>query len=84
MVRAVIKNGEIRPLSPLPASWQDGQQLIIDVEGGDEPSEIEAWAREIGAAAETISQEDHDTFLEALAEHRTFAKQQVRDSMDRS
>ena len=30
MLKAVVKGGEIRPLEPLPADWQEGQPLRVD------------------------------------------------------
>jgi len=30
LVKAVVSNGEIRPLEPLPADWQEGQRLRIE------------------------------------------------------
>ena len=36
MVKAVMSRGEIRPLEPLPADWQEGQPLRVEKEDGDE------------------------------------------------
>jgi hypothetical protein len=35
MVKAVVSRGEIHPLSPLPADWQEGQPLRV--EKADDP-----------------------------------------------
>jgi hypothetical protein len=49
MIRAVIQNGQIRPLDPLPAEWTEGRQVIV--EEADSPlapvGELEAWYREL-------------------------------------
>ena len=44
MVKAVVSRGEIRPLEPLPADWQEGQPLRVekadderDAGGGNRP-----------------------------------------------
>ncbi len=81
MVRAVLQNGEIRPLNPLPRDWQEGQSLLIEVELGDNPEEISAWAEEIEEAAKAIPDEDHARFLEALAEQKQASKEMVRRQM---
>lgn len=81
MVRAVLQNGEIRPLSPLPQDWQDGQSLVIEVELEDSPEDISAWAMEIEEAAKAIPDEDHARFLESLAEQRRSSKEFVRQQM---
>ncbi len=81
MVKAVLENGKIRPLTPLPADWSDGQKLLIDIEIGESSEEISAWAREIEEAARAIPDEDHAKFLEALATQRSASKEQVRRQM---
>ena len=38
MLKAVVSRGEIRPLEPLPADWQEGQPLRIEkAEDGETP-----------------------------------------------
>jgi hypothetical protein len=34
MIRAIIQDGEIRALEPLPAEWTDGGQLVVEDAGG--------------------------------------------------
>ncbi len=80
MVRAVLEKGRIRPLSPLPDDWSEGQKLLIQVEA-ESPEEIAAWAQEIEAAARAIPDEDHIRFLEALDEQKRFSKELVRKQM---
>ena len=78
MVRAVLENGEIRPLTPLPADWSDGQVLLIEVEVGEGVQKVSAWAQEIEEAAKAIPDEEHLKFLEALAEQKRASKEHVR------
>jgi hypothetical protein len=58
MVRAVIKNGQISPVDPLPEEWVEGTELKVDAEtngharAGEDPwDELEAWVQ--GNAPET-------------------------------
>ncbi len=81
MVRAVLEKGKIRPLTPLPADWNEGQKLLVNVAAGDSVEDISAWAREIEVAARAIPDEDHARFLEALDEQRRASKEQVRRQM---
>ncbi len=81
MVRAVLENGKIRPLTSLPADWSEGQKLLIEVEAREGPEEIAAWAREIEEAARAIPDDDHARFLEALGEQKRASKEQVRRQM---
>ena len=30
MIRAVIKNGVIQPVEPLPTDWEDGREVVVD------------------------------------------------------
>ncbi len=82
MVRAVLQNGEIRPLGPLPTDWHEGQNLVIDTQVADRPEDITTWAQEIEDAARAIPEEDHRSFLEALEEQKRVSKEQVRRQMD--
>ncbi len=81
MVRAVLENGKIRPLTSLPEDWSEGQKLLIEVEARESSEEITAWSREIEKAARAIPDEDHARFLEALDEQKRASKEQVRRHM---
>jgi hypothetical protein len=39
MLKAIVSHGEIRPLEPLPADWQEGQQLYVDKVDDEAPVE---------------------------------------------
>jgi hypothetical protein len=47
MIRAIIQDGEIRALEPLPAEWTDGRQLVVEDAGGAPTDDLEAWYREL-------------------------------------
>jgi len=50
MPRAVLKNGVICPLEPLPPEWDDGRELRIEsVAEEGEDQDIDAWYRELEA-----------------------------------
>ena len=82
MVRAIIRDGVIRPLETLPAHWTDGQELLID-EAEDQPSprDLDAWSREVEALAEGIPPEDFERLERALADADREAKAHVRRQM---
>ncbi len=82
MVRAVLENGQICPLDPLPTEWNEGQQLLVEVPSVEAAAvEIAAWSREIEEAAQRIPDDDHAKFLEALAEQKRISKESVRRQM---
>jgi hypothetical protein len=86
MVKAVVKQGEIRPLEPLPADWRDGQPLRVEKADSDdlgEPptEEIDrdfAMLANLCAANDTADEEQLERVLD---EARREAKAQVRRHM---
>jgi hypothetical protein len=59
MPKAVLKNGVICPLEPLPPEWEDGRELRVEsIADEDEDQDIDAWYREFEAL---VAQNDpHD------------------------
>jgi hypothetical protein len=47
MIRAVIQDGQIRPLDPLPAEWLEGRRVIVEDAEPAPPDELEEWYREL-------------------------------------
>ena len=72
MVRAVLRDGVIYPIEPLPPDWQDGRELgIEDLPEGRPPSgDVESWARELDRLATEIDPQDAETIDAAVAEVR--------------
>ena len=77
---AVLKNGEIRPLEPLPADWQDGQRLRI--ESADEndatPDEIDRDFALLAQLCADSDPEDEQRLTQLLDEVRQQSKEQMR------
>ena len=83
MVRAVVKDGEIQPLEPLPADWQEGQRLRIDKADDGEMTveEIDRDFALLEKLCETSQPEDEELLEQRLLEARRQAKEQVRRQM---
>jgi hypothetical protein len=47
MIRAIIQNGQIYPLDPLPADWTEGRQVIVEEAKSTACDDLEAWYREL-------------------------------------
>jgi hypothetical protein len=77
-VKAVLRNGQIQPIEPLPANWIDGQELVVEDPGLPSASELESWAREMDIETAKIPIEEHDRFLRALEEAERESKDAVR------
>lgn len=83
MVKAVVRHGEIRPLEPLPADWQEGQSLCIEKAEDCEMSveEIDRDFALLASLCETSEPAEEEELERALQEARREAKEQVRRQM---
>jgi hypothetical protein len=72
MIRAVVKQGVIQPLEPLPAEWKDGQEVVVDDLKEPSPIEtedIDAWSEELKALTAGLNDPEEWKQIEAaLAE----------------
>jgi len=80
MVKAVVSHGEIRPLEPLPADWQEGQRLFVEkaVDGDASVEEIDRDFAVLAKLCESCEATDDEQLDLALTEARRLAKEQVR------
>jgi hypothetical protein len=74
MIRAILDGGLIRAVEPIPADWQDGQELFVD-RGCPAPdgADIDQWARELEEGAGAIRAQDAGELEQALAAIRSDA-----------
>ena len=81
MIRAVVKNGVIQPIDPLPSDWNDGQTVVVEQQ--DETTDtLENWTRDMNALTAELDDPDEWQRIEvALAEADRMAKTQVRREM---
>jgi hypothetical protein len=79
MLKAVVSQGEIRPLEPLPADWQEGQQLRVEKADGAEFSleEIDRDFAVLAALCESSEPAAEEQLERALREARLHSKKQV-------
>lgn len=47
MIRAIIENGQIHPLDPLPANWTEGRTVIVEEADSTGTVDLEEWSREL-------------------------------------
>ena len=60
-IRAIVRNGSIHPLEPLPPDWAEGQELVIEEPDlGEGATAIEHWAKELEASTARIPAEEHE------------------------
>jgi hypothetical protein len=85
MIRAVVKDGMIHPLDPLPPAWSDGQQVVIeeaDVHAHLNSREDDNWYQEMAVlTAELDDPQEWEHIESILAEADRQAKELVRHEM---
>ncbi len=83
MPKAIVRNGTIVPLEPLPPEWEDGRELMVEaVDNLEERSrEAEEWFREMEAAVALVDPNNAAILEAALREADDLAKKQVRIEM---
>jgi len=81
MIRAILKEGVLHPLDPLPAEWTDGREFWVEEACEESPEELDKWSQELKALAAEIDPEDIARLEAALAEADKQAKEMVRRQM---
>ena len=83
MPKAVLQNGEIRPLEPLPSDWREGQQLRVEKAGEGEPSaeEIDRDFALLATLCADSDPEEEARVAQALQQAHDQAKAQVQRQM---
>ena len=78
-IGAILRDGVIRPVEPLPPGWLDGQEMVVEEPQADRAAaEIAQWAQELDAATAQIPAQEHERFLRALDEIERESKEAVR------
>jgi hypothetical protein len=76
MLKAVLHNGVIVPLEPLPPEWEEGAPLEV-VKADAKPVDIDEWAKTMNQLCGDSSPDDEEVMRRAIEEHRQQAKSQV-------
>ena len=78
-IRAVIRDGQIQPVDPLPAAWAEGQELLVEEpQRTASEAEINVWERELADAVAQVPPEEHDRFRHALEDIKRESKGAAR------
>jgi hypothetical protein len=80
MIRAIVCDGKIHPVEPLPPSWEDGQPVEVQA-APSEADEFDDAMREIKRLSQQIDDEDWQRMRTALEEADRQAKELVRKQM---
>lgn len=77
-IKAVLRNGHIEPLEPLPSEWIEGQELLVEQPAPELQAQVEQWARDVESASQLVPAEEHRRFQEALEAIRREGKEAMR------
>ena len=77
-IKAILRNGSIQPLEPLPSEWPEGKELVVEDPINIGTEDLAAWARELEVAAKQLPAEEHDRFRKAIDEIERQSKDDVR------
>ena len=79
MIRAVVKNGTIQPLEPMPPDWSDGREVVVEeAEPPCRTDEIDRWCEDLEASAAAIDPVDDERLQAAVDDVRRQAKEAAR------
>ena len=79
---AVIENGAIRPLEPLPAEWRDGREVDIEDADRSPTDDLDEWDRELHLLGPALYEPgESEKAQELLKEADEQAKSLVRAEM---
>jgi hypothetical protein len=83
MPRAVLQNGEIRPVEPLPCEWREGEALRVEKAEDDDATaaEIDRDFARLEALCADSDPVEEERLAEALQQAREQSKAQVRRQM---
>ncbi len=69
MIRAVLRDGLIHPLEPLPAEWSDGRELRVDeAEPSDHLDDLDQWYQELEALGAALYEPGEREQIQAIME----------------
>jgi hypothetical protein len=78
-IKAILRNGVIQPLGPLPADWSDGEEPVVEQpELTHDRARLDAWSRELEASVAQLPEDEHRRFSQALLEIERESKEAVR------
>ena len=83
MIRAVVQNGSLLPLDPIPVEWADGRELDVDVKLGPAVEDWNEWNRELNELVAQIDPSDFAIVQAELVENDRLEKERMHQEMER-
>jgi hypothetical protein len=83
MIRAVVQNGLIRPLDPLPVDWTEGRVVLVEDAESDTTDDLATWYEELQLLGPAqYDPGEREQIRATLAEADAQAKEFVRREME--
>jgi hypothetical protein len=83
MIRAVVQDGLIRPLEPLPLDWAEGRIVFVEDAGSGISDDLDEWYRELNRLGPAqYDPGEREQIRAVLAEADAQAKELVRREME--
>jgi hypothetical protein len=83
MIRAVVQNGLIHPLDPLPIEWAEGRMVVVEDAESGISDDLDDWYRELTQLGPAQYEPGEREQIRALlAEADAQAKELVRREME--
>jgi hypothetical protein len=85
MIRAIVQNGLICPLDPLPAAWVEGHAVIVEDVDAAPVEDLDAWYRELQSLGPAIYEPGEvervqSTLIEADEQAKALVRNEMRSS----
>jgi hypothetical protein len=78
-IKAVLRDGIIQPVEPLPPEWADGQELVVEQpDSVPAESQLQEWREGLEVAVLKLPQEEHDRFSRAMVDIERESKDAIR------
>jgi hypothetical protein len=84
MIRAIVRNGSIEPIEPIPPEWPDGKEVVVQEtpdNSHEAPESLDRWYQELNALCVAGDADDDERLKTALREAHEQAKAMVRRQM---
>jgi hypothetical protein len=83
MIKAIVRDGVIHPLDPLPGHWKNGREVVVDdVQPDDRAHPLADWSARMESLIAQFEPEDLERLDQILAEADVQAKGIVRRQME--
>ena len=83
MIRAVVQNGSLLPLDPIPVEWADGRELDVEVKPAPAVEDWNEWNRELNELVAQIDPSDFAIVQAELTENDRLEKERMHREMER-